>query len=70
MVAWTVYISFLGVLVLMFLPATFARAARAVALLAALASLACAVLALLDYNLDSGIVTVQKFRWIPDLGID
>ena len=70
MVAWTVYISFLGALALMFVPATSARAARAIALLAALASLACAVLALVDYDLNSGIVTVQKFKWIPDLDIE
>jgi NADH-quinone oxidoreductase subunit M len=67
MVAWTVYISFLGVLALMFLPA---RAARVTALLAALGSFACAVVGLLEYKLDSGIVTVQKLPWIPNLGID
>src|SRR5688572_2306109 len=67
MVAWTVYISFLGVIALMFVPA---RAARVIALLAALASLACAVIGLLEYKLNSGIVTVQKFPWIPNLGID
>src|SRR5688572_2531944 len=70
MVAWTVYISFLGALVLMFVPATFARAARGIALLAALTGLACAVLALVNYNLDSGIVTVHKLPWIPNLGIE
>ena len=70
MVAWTVYISFLGALVLMFVPATSARAARAIALLAALASLACTVLALADYDLNSGIVTVQKLPWVPNLGIE
>jgi NADH-quinone oxidoreductase subunit M len=67
MVAWTVYISFLGVLALMFVPA---RAARATALLAALGSLACAVVGLLEYKLNSGIVTVQKFEWIRTLGIE
>ena len=67
MVAWTVYISFFGALALIFVPAP---AARAVALVAALGSLACAVSGLLEYNLNSGIVTVQKFSWIPNLGID
>jgi NADH-quinone oxidoreductase subunit M len=67
MVAWTVYISFLGVLALMFVPA---RAARVTAMLAALASLTCAVAGLLEYNLNSGIVTVQKLPWIPNLGIE
>ena len=35
MLAWTIYISFLGVLVLMLLPRDAARAARIVALLTA-----------------------------------
>ncbi len=70
MVAWTVYISFLGALALMFVPATLARAARSVALLFALGSLTCAVIALFDYNLNSGIVTVQKLPWVPTLGIE
>ena len=39
MLAWTIYISFLGVLVLMLLPKGNARAARAVALLTAVAGL-------------------------------
>jgi NADH-quinone oxidoreductase subunit M len=70
MVAWTVYLSFLGALALMFLPATLARAARGLALLFALGSLTCAVIALFDYNLNSGIVTVQKLPWVPTLGIE
>ena len=38
MLAWTIYISFIGVLVLMLLPRDNARAARIVALLTAIAS--------------------------------
>jgi NADH-quinone oxidoreductase subunit M len=70
MVAWTVYLSFLGALVLLFLPAANARAARRVALSAALASLTCAVLGILDYKPESGIATVQKLPWVPSLGIE
>ena len=39
MLAWTIYISFLGVAVLMCLPAANARAARLVAMLSALIGL-------------------------------
>jgi NADH-quinone oxidoreductase subunit M len=37
MLAWTIYLSFIGVLVLMLLPREAARAARIVALLTAIA---------------------------------
>lgn len=70
MVAWTVYLSFLGALTLMFLPANNPRAARAVALLAATGGLLCAVLGILDYKLDSGIVAIHKLPWVPTLGIE
>ena len=70
MAAWTVYLSFLGALALLFVPATSARAARRVALSAALASLACAFLSIVDYKPEAGIVTVQKVPWIAVLGIE
>ena len=44
MLAWTVYISFLGVLVLMLLPRDDARSARKVALLTAIAGFAAALI--------------------------
>src|SRR5438552_2246892 len=68
--AWTIYISFIGVAVLMLLPAQQKKAARAIALLTALAGLAVALAGALQYKLGSGIVTVQKLPWILSLGID
>jgi NADH-quinone oxidoreductase subunit M len=67
MLAWTIYISFLGVAVLMALPKGNARAARTVALLAAVAGFACA----LAGTFQSGggeIRTVADVTWIPLLG--
>src|SRR5688572_22020106 len=70
MLAWTVYLSFLGVLVLIFIPPTNLRAVRAIALFSALGGLLCALVATFSYNLESGIVPVCKVPWVPALGID
>ncbi|MFO1487602.1 MAG: NADH-quinone oxidoreductase subunit M [Verrucomicrobiota bacterium] len=69
MLAWTVYISFIGVLVLMLLPKGNARAARSVALLSALAGLAVAVVGFVQLKA-GGLVTVAKCPWLPSLGIE
>jgi NADH-quinone oxidoreductase subunit M len=68
MLAWTIYISFLGVGVLMLLPRNNARAARIVALLSAIAGLIVAVAGALSPA--AGIQKVCKLPWIPSLGID
>jgi NADH-quinone oxidoreductase subunit M len=49
MLAWTIYISFLGALVLMLLPKGNAPAARKVALLAAVAGFAFALAAFVQF---------------------
>jgi NADH-quinone oxidoreductase subunit M len=75
MLAWTIYISFLGVLVLMLLPKGNAAAARGVALLAALAGLAIGIAGVVQYKSSLAvpgaekIVTVANATWIPSLGI-
>ncbi len=69
MLAWTIYISFLGVAVLMCLPRGNARAARIVALLAALAGLVTALAGVFAYKPGSGIATVTDLSWVPTLGI-
>ena len=75
MLAWTIYISFFGVLVLMLLPKGNVRAARTVALLSALAGLAVA-LAAIAVQLQktpeqlTKIDTVTRVAWIPSLGIE
>ena len=72
MLAWTIYISFIGVAVLMLLPARNARAARAVALLTAVAGLVVALAGTCDYarnKPDTGILNVVQIPWIHSLGI-
>ena len=70
MLAWTVYLSFLGVLVLIFVPPANLRAVRTIALLSAIGGLLCALAVAFTYNHESGIVPVCKLPWVPSLGID
>ncbi len=65
--SWTVYGSFLGVLVLMLLPRGSVGAARAVALLTALTGLAIAATGALQGS--PNLTTFCKLPWIPSLGI-
>jgi len=69
MLGWTIYISFLGVLVLMFLPKGSASAARKVAILSAVAGLLVALAGFSQFKAGE-IVTVSKLPWIPSLGIE
>ncbi len=69
MLAWTVYISFLGVLVLMLLPKGNASAARKVAMLSAVAGLLVAVAGFVQFKAGE-ILTVAKCPWVPSLGIE
>ena len=69
MLAWTVYISFLGVLVLMLLPKGNASAARKVAMLSAVVGLLVAVAGFVQFKVGE-ILTVAKCPWVPSLGIE
>ncbi|MCL5096574.1 MAG: NADH-quinone oxidoreductase subunit M [Candidatus Omnitrophica bacterium] len=69
MIAWTIYISFIGVLVLMLLPRRFSGAARVIALLTALVGFAFALEGAMHYRPGSGLQTVTTKDWIPSLGI-
>jgi NADH-quinone oxidoreductase subunit M len=69
MLAWTIYISLIGVGVLMALPRGGARQARVVALLTTMAGFVIALAGAL--TLDPGKVnTITQVRWIPSLGIE
>ena len=68
MLAWTIYISFLGVLVLMLLPKGNASAARKVAMLSALAGFIVALGGCVQFKVGE-TVTVADVGWIPSLGI-
>jgi NADH-quinone oxidoreductase subunit M len=72
MLAWTIYISFLGVLVLMLLPKGNAALARKVAMLTAVAGFVVAVAGFIQQapELKLGkILPVADADWIPSLGI-
>jgi len=70
MLAWTVYISFFGVLVLMLLPKTAVREARAVGFFSALGGLLIALVGFIDFNRSGEILTISKYPWVPSLGIE
>ena len=70
MLPWTIYISFLGVVVLAFLPRENARAARIVSLLTAVIGLICALGGAFQIGAGSTIASLCKAAWIPSLGID
>jgi NADH-quinone oxidoreductase subunit M len=70
MLAWTIYLSFLGVGVLLLLPAANHRALRVVALLTALAGLACGLVGAAAARLETGWEEIIRCPWIPSLGID
>jgi NADH-quinone oxidoreductase subunit M len=67
MLAWTIYVSFLGMAVLMLLPRHPARAARIVALLAALGGFAIALIGTSQAGADMN--TFCDAEWVPGLGI-
>src|SRR5256714_1183321 len=71
MLAWTIYISFIGVAALMLLPQQFKKTARAIALVSAVAGLAIALIAALQYKTApiTGITEIKQLNWIPSLGI-
>src|SRR5437899_1955307 len=69
MLAWTIYISFIAVVVLMLLPKGNPRMARIVAMLAAVGSFVVALTWFLEARAGE-IQTVAKIPWIPSLGIE
>ncbi|HNM47611.1 MAG TPA: NADH-quinone oxidoreductase subunit M, partial [Candidatus Sumerlaeota bacterium] len=69
MLAWTVYISFLGVLVLMLLPKGNASAARKVAMTTAVVGLGIALAGFFNFQRGE-ILTVARAPWIPSLGLE
>ncbi len=68
MLAWTIYITFIGVLVLMLLPRDNARAARIVALLTAIAGCVVAFIGAIQQANPGEVTTIVKADWIPAIG--
>ncbi len=76
MLAWTIYISFLGVLVLLWLPREQARLARGVALATALGGLAIAVIGAVRHAAGSvqlepgGFEAIIRKTWVSGLNLE
>ena len=68
MLAWTVYISFFGVLVLL-LPKISVRASRLIALITAMGGLGVTIAAFIQQN-PGAMITVARVPWVPSLGIE
>jgi NADH-quinone oxidoreductase subunit M len=69
MLAWTIYISFLGAAGLLLLPKGSAAPARILALLTALAGFAIALTAFM-HRPSGEMQTITRVPWIPSLGIE
>jgi NADH-quinone oxidoreductase subunit M len=70
MISWTIYTSFIGVLLLALIPGATPRTSRIVALTTSLVSLAIALIATFNYSPQAGLTTITKEPWIPGLGIE
>jgi NADH-quinone oxidoreductase subunit M len=68
MLAWTIYISFIGALALILLPGSRAAWARIVALLTTLVTFAITLTAFIQHRTGE-MLTVANHTWIPSLGI-
>jgi NADH-quinone oxidoreductase subunit M len=68
MLAWTIYITFIGVLVLMLLPRDNARAARIVALLTAVAGCVVAFAGAIQQTNPGEVTQITRLDWIPAIG--
>jgi len=68
MLAWTIYISFLGALVLILLPGGPGRA-RIIALLTAVAGFAVTLAGFIQQR-SGELVTVARISWVPTLGLE
>jgi NADH-quinone oxidoreductase subunit M len=69
MLAWTIYISFLGVLVLMLLPKRSVRMARIIALLTAAGGFAVTLVGFVQQR-SGELVMIVRTPWVPSLGVE
>jgi NADH-quinone oxidoreductase subunit M len=69
MLAWTIYISFLGAAAMLLLPKGSAVPARALALLTAVAGFALALTAFVGFR-PGEMLTITRMPWMPSLGIE
>lgn len=69
MLAWTIYISFLGALALLLLPKGSATLARSLALLTTIVTFAITLTTFMQHRTGE-VLTVTQKSWIPSLGIE
>ncbi len=69
MLAWTIYLSFLGAAAVTLTPRSLAGVIRSTALLTALAGLGIAVVAVLHGDPSGQLTTIANMPWIPSMGI-
>src|SRR5688572_25037952 len=69
MLAWTVYLSFLGSAGLLLLPTQRAAAARMLALLSALSGFGVALVGAFRFVPGPEVVTLIDLSWVPSLGL-
>ena len=69
MLAWTIYISFCAVFVLLLLPNRMVRTARSVALLSAIAAFAVTVAAFWQHR-SGELQTITRVPWVASLGLE
>ena len=69
MLAWTIYISFIGVAWLLLLRPDDVRGARTVAMLSAGGGLLVSLIGALHYQPADGLVNVVDVPWVSQLGI-
>ena len=69
MLAWTIYISFLGVLVLLLLPKNSVNAARILTLLTAAGGFAVTLCGFIQQQ-SGELVTIARVPWVPSLGVE
>jgi NADH-quinone oxidoreductase subunit M len=69
MLAWTIYISFLGMLVLILLPKSSAGVARVIALLTVVAGFVVTLFGFAQQR-SGELVTVVRVPWVPSLGVE
>jgi len=69
MLAWTIYISFLGAAGLLVVKPGNARAARILAMMASVAGLLVALVGAAQYHAEAGLMSVADQAWVPSLGI-
>lgn len=69
MLAWSIYVSFLGAVALMLRPRASARMSRLIALIASIISLVIVIIGTIRFT-PGTLLTVIRVPWIPSLGIE